>query len=58
MILKVKSEDSVEFRTKKKKKWVGELQVIHLWFASNLTYPPVISFLTLYSPMLHSITIP
>ena len=58
MTLKVKSEDSVEFRTKKKKKkWVEELQVTHLWFASNLTYPLVILFLTLYPSMLHSVTI-
>ena len=35
-----------------------ELHFTHMWFAPNLTYPPVVSFLTLYPYVLHSVTIP
>ena len=34
-----------------------ELHFIHMWFAPNLTYLPVILFLTLYSHVLHFVTI-
>ena len=34
-----------------------ELHFIQMWFALNLTYLPVILFLTLYSHMLHFVTI-
>ena len=35
-----------------------ELHFTHMWVAPNLTYPPVVSFLTLYPYVLHSVTIP
>ena len=38
--------------------YIGVITFTYLWFVSNLTYSPMVSFLTLYLPVIHFVYAP